>query len=260
MFQANRRKKGKTAMQKNLIITLTIVLLSSVACSACSQNSSSVKVDDLNTIRHATVLITVQAPNSDQSTEGSTFLAYGVGSLIEYQGEILLVTHNHWHTLQDATLVKFYDADNYLIKVIIQQRFVESIVYADAGTLILRPPQEVIDQLVAVSVQEIPQVAAGETVEIVYRENPSREKVALKRAVVEEITSYNNQPVYKLLSLDGQPIQPGDSGGGIWHDGCLVGNNWTVTAQLTTTPEESVEENIVYTDTSYGAILPTELP
>jgi hypothetical protein len=260
MFKTNLRKKGKTAMQKNLIITLTIILLSSVYCSACSQNSSSLKVDDLNTIRHATVLITVQAPNPDQSTEGSTFLAYGVGSLIEYQGEILLVTHNHWRTLQDATLVKFYDADNHLVKVIIQQRFVESIVYADAGTLILRPPQEVIDQLAPVSVQEIPRVAAGETVDIVYRENPSREKVALKQAVVDEITIYENEPVYKLRSLDGEPIQPGDSGGGIWHDGCLVGNNWTVTAQSTITPEESVEENIVYTDTSYGAILPVELP
>jgi hypothetical protein len=247
-------------MKKTLMITLTIVFLSSVLCSACSQVSTGLKIEDLNTIRHATVLITVQAPNSDQSIEGSTFLAYGVGSLIQYQGEILLVTHNHWRTLQDATIVKFYDADNNLIKVIIKQQFVESIVYADAGTLIIRPPQEVIDQLVPVSVQEIPQVAAGETVEIVYRENPSREKVAIKQAVVEEIASYNNEPVYKLRSLDGQAIQPGDSGGGIWHDGCLVGNNWTVTAQSTTTPEESVEENIVYTDTSYGAILPAELP
>jgi hypothetical protein len=256
----DRRKKGKTAMKKNLIITLTIALLSSVLCSACSQNSSGVKVDGLNTIRHATVLITVQAPNSDQSTEGSTFLAFGVGSLIEYQGEILLVTHNHWRTLQDATLVKFYDADNHLLKVIIKQRFVESIVYADAGTLILRPPQELIDQLVPVSVQEIPQVATGETVEIVYRENPSREIAAIKQAVVEEVAIYNNEPVYKLRSLDGQTIQPGDSGGGIWYDGCLVGNNWTVTARSTTTPEESVEENLIYIDTSFGAILPAELP
>jgi hypothetical protein len=260
MFQADRRKKGKTAMQKNLIITLTIVLLSSVLCSACRQNSSSLKVDDLNTIRHATVLITVQAPNSDQSTEGSTFLAHGVGTLIQYQGEILLVTHNHWRTLQDATIVKFYDADNHLIKVIIKQRFVESIVYADAGTLILRPPQELIDQLVPVSVQEIPQVAAGETVDIVYRESPSREKVAIKQAVVDEITIYENEPVYKLRSLDGQPIQPGDSGGGVWYDGCLVGNNWTVTARSTSTPEDLVQENLVYTDTSFGAILPAEIP
>ncbi len=247
-------------MQKTLIITLTVVLLSSTACSACSQNSSSVKIDDLDTIRHATVLITVQTPNPDQSTEGSTFLAYGVGTLIQYQGEILLVTHNHWRTLQAATIVKFYDADNHLIKVIIQQRFVESIVYADAGTLILRPPQELIEQLVPVSVQEIPQVAAGQTVDIVYRENPSREIAAIKQAVVEEVAIYNNEPVYKLRSLDGQPIQPGDSGGGIWYDGCLVGNNWTVTARSTTTPEESVEEILVYTDTSYGAILPDDLP
>jgi len=247
-------------MQKTLIITLAIVLLSSLLCSACTQKSPSQKIEDLDMIRRATVLITVQAPNPDQSTEGSTFLAYGVGSLIQYQGEILLVTHNHWRTLEDATLVKFYDADNNLLKVIIKQRFVESIVYADAGTLILRPPQEVIDPLVPVSVEEIPQVAAGETVEIVYRENPTRETAAIKLAVVEEIDTYQDEPVFKLRSLDGQAIQPGDSGGGIWHDGCLVGNTWTVTAKDIIPSDEANLENFVYTDTSYGAVLPEVLP
>lgn len=247
-------------MQKTLIITFTILFLSSMLGSACRQDSTGSKIEDLDTIRRATVLITMQAPNPDQSTEGSTFLAYGVGSLIQYQGETLLVTHNHWRTLQDATLVKFFDADNNLLKVIIKQRFIESIIYADAGTLIIRPPQEVIDPLVPVSVQEIPQVAAGETVEIVYRENPNRETAAIKLAVVESIATYQDEPVYKLRSLDGQSIQPGDSGGGIWHDGCLVGNNWTVTAKETITPDEADQENIFFTDTSYGAVLPEVLP
>jgi hypothetical protein len=260
MFQADQRKKGKATVKKPLIITLTIVILSSLFCSACSQDSPSQKIEDLDTIRHATVLITVQSPNPDQSTEGSTFMAYGIGSLIQYQGEILLVTHNHWRTLQDATIVKFYDADNNLLKVIIQQRFVESIVYADVGTLILRPPQEVIDHLIPVSVGVIPQVEVGETVEIVYRENPAREIAAIKLAVVEAVDTYQDEPVYKLRSLDGQTIQPGDSGGGVWHNGCLVGNSWTVTAKETLTPGEADPDNIVYTDTSYGAVLPGRLP
>jgi hypothetical protein len=260
MFQADQRKKGKATVKKTLIITLTIVILSSLVCSACSQDSPSQKIEDLDTIRHATVLITVQSPNPDQSTEGSTFLAYGIGSLIQYQGEILLVTHNHWRTLQDATIVKFYDADNNLLKVIIQQRFVESIVYADAGTLILQPPQEVIDQIVPVTVKTFPQVTTGDTVEIVYRENPARETAAIKLAVVEAVDTYQDEPVYKLRSLDGQNIQPGDSGGGVWHDGCLVGNNWTVIAKGTTMLEEVDPENIEYTNTSYGAVLPERLP
>jgi len=244
-------------MKNTLVITLTIVILSSVICSACNQNPTSPKIEDWNTIRTATVLITMQSPNPDQTIENSTFLAYGVGSLIEYQGEILLVTHNHWENLDTATIIKFYNADNSQISVIIKNHFVEAIVYADPGTLVIRPPQAVIDQLAPVSVQSIPQVEVGETVEVVYRESPAREKAAIKQAVVEEIAIYNDEPVYKLRSLDGQTIQPGDSGGGIWYKGCLIGNNWTVTAKSIRTVNTSTsaeEEKIVYTDISYGAI------
>jgi len=250
-------------MKKTLAITITIVLLSSVLCAACSQNPTSQNLEKLNEIRNATVLITMQAPNPDQSIENSTFLSYGVGSLIQYRGETLLVTHNHWRNLQDVTIVKFYDADNNLIKVIIKQRFAESIVYADAGTLVLRPPQELIDQLAPVSLQDVPQVDAGETVEVVYRENPSRETAAILQAVVEEVITYEGQPVYKLRSPDGQTIQPGDSGGGVWYQGSLVGNNWTVTAKSNTTLESSEEaenENFILTDLSYAAALPENIP
>lgn len=232
-------------------------------CSACNPNTPSQNPESLNAIRSATVLITMQAPNPDQTIPNSTFLEYGVGSLIQYRGETLLVTHNHWRKLQDVTIVKFYDADNNLIKVIIKQRFVESIVYSDAGTLVIKPPKELIDQLVPVNLQNVPQVAAGETVDVVYRENPSREKAAFLEAVVEEVTSFNGRPVYKLRSLDGQTIQPGDSGGGVWYKGALIGNNWTVTVLTSATLEasdDSEEETLVYTDTSFAAILSENIP
>jgi len=251
-------------MQKTLIITLTIVLLSSVLCSACQQKTSPEDLESLNAIRHATVLITMQLPRINESMDKTISMGYGIGSLIEYQGEILLVTHNHWRkVLEDTSLVKFYDADNYLLKTIIGKEWRDLIVHADPGTLVLRPPQDLLDQLAPVSLQAIPQVTAGETVEIVYRENPSRETASILEAVVEEVITYNGQPVYKLRTQDGRVIQPGDSGGGIWYQGCLVGNNWTVTAKSTLTPEDPDgfdEENMIFTDTSFGAILPAELP
>jgi hypothetical protein len=264
MFQADQCKKGKTAMQKTLILTLTIVILSSMLCSACSQATSTEDLESLYIIRHATVLITMQLPKVNASMKKTISMGYGIGSLIEYHGEILLVTHNHWHkVLEDTSLVKFYDADNHLLKTIIGTQWRDLIVHADPGTLVLRPPQELLDPLDPVSLQAVPQVTSGEMVEIVYRENPSRETAGILEAVVEEVTIYKDQPVYKLRTLDGQAIQPGDSGGGIWYQGCLVGNNWTVTAKSTLTPEDPDgfdEDNVVYTDTSFGAILPEELP
>ena len=142
--------------------------------------------------------------------------------------------------------------------------FAKQIIFQDAGTLVLRPPQELINVLVPVSMDAIPQIAAGETVDVVYRENPAREKAAIHPAIVEEIITYKGLPVYRLRSLDGQLIFPGDSGGGIWYKGVLVGNNWgTITETNGSdagTSENSEEENIVYTDLSFVAILPLDLP
>jgi len=75
---------------------------------------------------------------------------------------------------------------------------------------------------------------------------------------VEEITTYQDLPVYKLRSLDGLNIQPGDSGGGIWYQGNLVGSNWMVAAKSTLIQDQSgnlERANRVYTEISYGAVL-----
>ena len=251
-------------MKKTLVITITIVLLSSVLCSACSQNPTNPKLEDLDEIRNASVLITMQLPKLSQSLEKSILLGYGIGSLVEYQGEILLVTHNHWRkVLEDTSLVKFYDSENRLIKTIIGKEWRDLIIHADAGTLVLRPPQELIDQLVPVSLQAVPQLEKGEIVEIVCRESPARETAAIQQAVVEETLIYNDQPVYKLRTLNGEPIQPGDSGGGVWHEGALIGNNWTVTGKSNVpleAPEEAEDENVILTDLSYAAALPENIP
>ena len=95
--------------------------------------------------------------------------------------------------------------------------------------------------------------------DVVYRENPAREMATILQAVIEEIITYKGLPAYRLRSLDGQPIQPGDSGGGIWFNGVLVGNNWVTLMEtndsIVETSGNSDEENLIYTDLSYAAIL-----
>jgi hypothetical protein len=71
-------------------------------------------------------------------------------------------------------------------------------------------------------------------------------------------------PTYRLRSIDGKPIRGGDSGGGIWHAGQLVGNLWyTVTIKITETPVESLSllnstqrSVMVTTDVSIAAVFP----
>jgi hypothetical protein len=48
---------------------------------------------------------------------------------------------------------------------------------------------------------------------------PVRDKADIQLAVTEDVSTYKDVTVYKLRSLDGKPIQSGDSGGGVWYEG-----------------------------------------
>ena len=45
-------------------------------------------------------------------------------------------------------------------------------------------------------------------------------------APVTAVEQREERPIYVLRSLDGQAIVQGDSGGGVWWNGRLVGNTW----------------------------------
>jgi hypothetical protein len=71
------------------------------------------------------------------------------------------------------------------------------------------------------------------------------------------VVLYQGLPVYKLRSLNGQYIQPGDSGGGVWQDGVLVGNNWAVlmkpAGHTLVSTGSGGEDDLVFTEMSYAA-------
>jgi len=216
------------------------------------------QVEMSNKIRGASVLIMMQSPILHQETAEGTFLGRGIGSLIKFRGEILLVTHNHYgEVLQDLTIVEFRDADNRLLKLILGNLFKSLIIYQDAGTLILRAPEGLANQLVPASLPDSRLVKPGEVVDVVYRANAGRDNVAILKAAVEEVVLYQGLPVYKLRSLNGQYIQPGDSGGGVWQDGVLVGNNWAVlmkpAGHTLVSTGSGGEDDLVFTEMSYAA-------
>ncbi len=279
-----------------IVVLLIIILFSQTSCSpvsyseqpivelsgssAINQNGPTGAIDlsasttndldhnreaELANIRSATLLIRMQIPQTQNAVGLDVGLGWGMGSLIRRKGENLLVTHNHWgDLLQDLSIVEFRNADNQMIKPIYGYEFKEWIVFQDAGTLVLRLPEELFDPSAPASMDAIPQIVPGETVDVVYRENPTREKATILQAVVEEIITYKGLPAYRLRSLDGQPIKPGDLGGGIWYNGALVGNNWVTlmetSGSVAETSGNSEEENLFYTDLSYAAILSLDIP
>lgn len=70
------------------------------------------------------------------------------------------------------------------------------------------------------------QVRIGDKVLLVHQANGETSRVVVLEAVVEGSTTYKELPAFKLHTLDGQPIVSGDSGGGVWLNGQLVGNMW----------------------------------
>ena len=213
--------------------------------------------ENLEAIRNATVLITMQTITTKESGQYSVIEAYGLGSLVSFPDNVLLVTHNHWGDMLDGnTAVKFYDAENHLIHSMAVRKFKELTLDANPGVLILQAPDELLETLLPIRYTEAHPVTVGDVVSIAYRENPDRKKVAIQQAVIEQVTTLENHQVYQVNSLDGQVIQPGDSGGGLWLDGEFVGLNWmTEEKELTVeaSPTDGSLTTVGYTGTSYAA-------
>jgi hypothetical protein len=188
--------------------------------------------------------------------------AKGLGSLVWDGEKNLLVTHNHWgEVLQEKSVVVFYDAKGRMVKTMSGFEFIRLRCYLDAGSLILRSPLEGMEQAQNVIAGDPLQVQAGDIVLVAQREDPERKEATLVEAEVESVTTIQGVPVFRLKGLGGRPVQTGDSGGGVWRDGKLVGNLWnTIMAESTRFTLFSLvkpdEANLEATDGSSAAIVP----
>ena len=211
-------------------------------------------------ILSATLQIEISIP-ADSSGE-SLVIADGLGSL-EWDGEkTLLITNNHWgEILQEKSVVVFYDAQGRMVKTMTGSEFISRICYQDAGSLILRSPLEGVEQAQPVIAGDPLQVQAGDVVLVAQREGPERKEATLVEAEVESVTTFQGVPVFRLKGLEGRPVQGGDSGGGVWYEGRLVGNLWnTIMAESTRFTLFSLvkldEAKYEPTDGSTAAIVP----
>ena len=245
--------KNKLTFTLLVILLITFFWLSPSIPAAASQNLPAV---DVNHIKQATILITMQAPAQQKNA-----LAHGMATIVQSQGKSFLVTHNHWgDVLQDLTSVEFRTAGNKLILPIFGKEFRRLVFYQDAGTLALYLPEGWPVEMKPASVELGLRLKVGDTVQVAYREKPNRTTVAVLDATVQAVSKFEGLPIYELRSLDGQALQPGDSGGGVWYNGKLVANNWAVvkasTPKVTSGKNSTVQK--ILTDQSYAAILPED--
>jgi hypothetical protein len=182
----------------------------------------------------------------------------GLGTLATNPGGLLLITHDHWGELLDtAMIVQVRDTEDALLLEMSGLEYRNSILYRDGGTMVLRAPAGLSSagQLAgcAARLGDGKEVHPGDAVRLVHQLAGQEHHIGVMDAVVESVSGKDQRPVYTLRSLNGQPIIPGDSGGGIWVEGELLGNMWT-TVMIRETVTSSGAQRDVATDTCVAAI------
>jgi hypothetical protein len=154
--------------------------------------------------------------------------ARGVGTVVSYGPRVLIITHDHWEWMNDALgRVEFRNANNVLLLEMSGEAFANIVRYRDGGTLVLDAPGILLSSgIVPASLNQESRIMAGSTVYVAYRPLENRDLLDLRAAVVESIGDDAGRSILNLRSLDGESFVVGDSGGGVWFDGQLMGNLW----------------------------------
>jgi hypothetical protein len=194
---------------------------------------------------------TVQIVMFGQATANQTTVsaARGLGTLVHHGTQTLIVTHDHWgDVMANTDQVEFRDAHYGLLLTLDGTRFRHLISYRDEGTMILTAPAELpLDQATFLN-QGVVQPGNVVTVARRHQEPDGRIIIETMPATITAVEQRQERPIYILRSLDGQAIVHGDSGGGVWWNGRLIGNtwgtemltgwrlgNWSINADATTT-------------------------
>lgn len=208
-----------------------------------------------------TIRIVMYAPQP--ANNGTYLVEYGLGTLVNQDAQTVIVTHDHWKDVLDRVeMVQVWNGRNQLITELSGDLFLNQILYRDGGTMILLAPAAM-HGLPTAGLGNPADVQVGDPVQVLHQEHaldPERATLQLHDAIVTEITTFDGRASFTLRSLDGNAIIQGDSGGGIWHSGKLVGNMWAtmtgVNWQVWTWT--SLDDAVTETDASFAAVQPAD--
>jgi len=226
---------------KAVLLAGSVTAASTPAISATNPNRASADSLDAQPMLKATIHIIVypkllletsedsqQVQQNDSEAGRLVRRARGIGTVVSYGSHILIITHDHWEWMGDQLArVELRDADNDLLLEMSGEAFENIVRYRDGGTMILETPGMVLSAgIVPARLGTEEAVAAGSIVQLAYRLGEDRQYIDVQEAVVEIVSDRDGRPILNLRSLDGEPVIQGDSGGGVWYGGKLVGNLW----------------------------------
>lgn len=223
-----------------IVAGLGVVLpVSTVTSSVETKSFDPVSLEIKTAILDATIQIVQIVPSQNQ---GKRVYVHGLGTLVRSQGEYLIYTHDHWGDFEDCIKVEFRNAQGELLFEMSGDQVKSLVRHQDGGNLLLKAPVEVQSDYLAALINlsdpqfQRPLEAAEMTMSVVpdvgdqlvatRRDPDDRHRIELLAVYVEAVSEVEGVPVYHLRSQNGQVIIPGDSGGGVWLNGRLVGNVW----------------------------------
>lgn len=163
-----------------------------------------------------------------EGNQRHTTVASGLGTLVQAGRQRFIITHNHWSvSAAELARAELRDAAGERLLVLDAPTFLSLIRYQDAGTMIFAAPPQLTGVLPA-ALGDGATLVAGDVVWRASQHAGREYHVGLASARVRRVEA---AVVPGLIELQGSnaPVLAGDSGGGIWHDGRLVGNLWAIT-------------------------------
>lgn len=92
--------------------------------------------------------------------------------------------------------------------------------------MVLTAPEAIQNQLTAVPVAKDQALQQNQTLLIAFWQPESDEQVSVEPVSVVMNETYKGQTAIRMNSLNGKVVVQGNSGGGVFVDGKLVGNMW----------------------------------
>ena len=149
----------------------------------------------------------------------------GLGTLVTMNGQRQVVTHNHWASRAAGTtvLVQILSHEGVLLSQLDAAAFEALVAFEDAGTLLFTAPVE-LHHVPTTPYAPHTALQAGQVVYAVFV-TPNKTLVMQEAVYIDMMGA--GIVTYRLQSLQGNLTTPGNSGGGVWHNGQLIGNTWS---------------------------------
>ena len=179
---------------------------------------------------------TTDDPDQEEVFQKVARTTSGLGTLVNHDGEVLLISHDHWSLFTSITapdVVIFRDAEGFLLFEMAGRDLLPLILFHDSGTFILKAPEALATRAVATAdIGSFENLSPGDIVHVVHHPSSQADQLSVMAVEIIGQEVFNGVPMLSLRSLDGQSIEPGDSGGGIWVNGRLTGNMWMTVREV----------------------------